>query len=603
MSFLPFLNKKNSNSANSDSLKSDITNQDIWEKKEFLQKIFNEIPDAIIVTRLSDGKIVEVNKYWTEIFGYSRAESIGNSVIDLNVYFDPKDRDKIIERLKKSQSVYKIELPFRQRGGNVGTAQLSVERIEVSGKLYAVSVIHDVTQSIQKDKELSLVHNFFQDILNSIADPVFVKNEKHSFEVLNNAFCKFIGHPREDLIGKSDYDFFPKTEADVFWKKDEEVYQTGQENINEEKITDRKGVVHIISTKKTLYQDAEKHKFIVGIIQDISTGKKLETLHKIQRDLAMTLSCQGDLNNILKKMLEIIIGIDGIDCGGVYYENKITGNYDLVSHQGLSERFVEEVKSYKTDSPNIQFAKKGIPLYLTYSELIKQENIPEINREGLRALAILPIMQNEKLLAILNVASHTGDSIFEEVRSLLENIAAQIVDVIFRIQIEEKLKKSEEYYRMLIENSTDNVAQIRQDGTIIYDSPSLESMLGYKPEEVIGKSGFEYIHPDDLSNVTNIFKQGFSNPGRIYKVQFRFRHKNGEYRVMEGTGKVIDSSDDLGQVVLLTSRDITERITIENQIKDRNLELEKLNKLMVGREVRMSELKTENEALKKAVKY
>ena len=113
-------------------------------------------------------------------------------------------------------------------------------------------------------------------IINSIADPIFVKDRDHHWVLLNDACCQFIGHPREKLLGKSDYDFFPKKEADVFRKKDEEVFKTGRENLNEENFTDAKGVVHTILTKKRLYKDSSGSPFIVGIIRDITDRKKAE---------------------------------------------------------------------------------------------------------------------------------------------------------------------------------------------------------------------------------------------------------------------------------------------------------------------------------------
>ncbi len=58
-------------------------------------------------------------------------------------------------------------------------------------------------------------------LLEVLPNPVFVKDEQHRWVLLNDACCRFIGHERSELIGKSDYDFFPKSEADVFWKKDD----------------------------------------------------------------------------------------------------------------------------------------------------------------------------------------------------------------------------------------------------------------------------------------------------------------------------------------------------------------------------------------------
>ena len=123
--------------------------------------------------------------------------------------------------------------------------------------------------------------NFLEMIISSIAEPIFVKDEKHSWILINKAFCDFLGYKREELIGKSDFDFFPKEQAQVFWDKDEEVIKSGMENSNEERLTNAQGVVHTIVTKKTLYIDKKGQKFLVGIIRDITKQKESEEKLKI----------------------------------------------------------------------------------------------------------------------------------------------------------------------------------------------------------------------------------------------------------------------------------------------------------------------------------
>jgi len=59
-----------------------------------------------------------------------------------------------------------------------------------------------------------------ENIINSIGTPIFVKDRQHRLVLLNDAFCEFVGHPREALLDKSDYDFAQKTEADVYWDRD-----------------------------------------------------------------------------------------------------------------------------------------------------------------------------------------------------------------------------------------------------------------------------------------------------------------------------------------------------------------------------------------------
>jgi PAS domain S-box-containing protein len=117
---------------------------------------------------------------------------------------------------------------------------------------------------------------YLGNIINVAADPIFVKDRQHRYILLNDSMCEFMGRKREDLIGKSDYDFFPKEEADVFWSKDEEVFNLEKENTNEEFFTDASDIRHTIVTKKTIYTDKKGAKIIVGIIRDITQQKKIE---------------------------------------------------------------------------------------------------------------------------------------------------------------------------------------------------------------------------------------------------------------------------------------------------------------------------------------
>ncbi len=110
---------------------------------------------------------------------------------------------------------------------------------------------------------------FLHQTINGISDPIFVKDRQHRWVLLNDRYCDFVGHSREELIGKSDYDFFPQPEADIVREKDELVFTTNITNENQDIFTDALGITHLISTKKSCFEDETGNQFLVGSIRDI----------------------------------------------------------------------------------------------------------------------------------------------------------------------------------------------------------------------------------------------------------------------------------------------------------------------------------------------
>jgi diguanylate cyclase (GGDEF)-like protein/PAS domain S-box-containing protein len=125
-------------------------------------------------------------------------------------------------------------------------------------------------------EEFKRSKEFLQTVINTIPDPVFVKNKDHHWIILNQAYCQFIGYPLEVLMTKSDYDIFPAHEAEAFWAQDQLVFQTGEPQEHEDEFTDAFGTTHIIATKKSLHKDAAGNLFLVGVIRDITERKRAE---------------------------------------------------------------------------------------------------------------------------------------------------------------------------------------------------------------------------------------------------------------------------------------------------------------------------------------
>lgn len=125
--------------------------------------------------------------------------------------------------------------------------------------------------SLQEDSREDLLKKFIQFIPN----PVFIKNRQHRWILLNRAFADFLGKSPEELLFKTDYDFFSEAEADVFWQKDEEVFLTGQLNENEESLTDAEGNTRWLLTRKVAFLNEQNDPILLGVITDITPQRAL----------------------------------------------------------------------------------------------------------------------------------------------------------------------------------------------------------------------------------------------------------------------------------------------------------------------------------------
>lgn len=126
------------------------------------------------------------------------------------------------------------------------------------------------------EEELKRSKEFLHRVINSIPDPVFVKDSQHRWVVLNEAYSKLLGKPIEEIIEKSDHEVFPEHEADVFWQQDDLVFKYESELEHEEEFTDTNGTTYKIATKRSLHKDAAGNLFLVGVIRDITQRKTIE---------------------------------------------------------------------------------------------------------------------------------------------------------------------------------------------------------------------------------------------------------------------------------------------------------------------------------------
>ncbi|GMU91336.1 MAG: hypothetical protein AMXMBFR4_03940 [Candidatus Hydrogenedentota bacterium] len=138
-------------------------------------------------------------------------------------------------------------------------------------------------------------------------------------------------------------------------------------------------------------------------------------------------------------------------------------------------------------------------------------------------------------------------------------------DITERKREEVTLARNERYYRALIENALDLITLLDANGTILYESPSITRVLGYDSEELIGRSVFEFLHPDDRGEVVKTFMKGLEDPEAPQLAVFRCLHKDGSWRTFESIGRNLLNDPEI-RAAVINSRDVTERVQLEQQL-------------------------------------
>jgi two-component system cell cycle sensor histidine kinase/response regulator CckA len=120
-------------------------------------------------------------------------------------------------------------------------------------------------------------------------------------------------------------------------------------------------------------------------------------------------------------------------------------------------------------------------------------------------------------------------------------------------------------FRSLVQNISDIITVLADNGTIKYESPSVERILGFKPEELTGRNAFEFVHPDDIPALQVKFLVAINNPSRSVSHAFRFRHIDGSWVYLEAIGNNLLSDPGINGLVV-TSRDVTARRSLEEAL-------------------------------------
>jgi len=147
-------------------------NAEMSDARNELQTIFNTSPDAALITRLSDGKIVDINDGFTTITGYARDEIIGKTTLEIKSWKDPAVRQEMVESLNNDGFCENFEAEFLKKDGGVFIGINSAKVIPIQGVPHIISVTRDITERIRNGKKLEASQSLFRSLFENMAEGV-----------------------------------------------------------------------------------------------------------------------------------------------------------------------------------------------------------------------------------------------------------------------------------------------------------------------------------------------------------------------------------------------------------------------------------------------
>jgi len=137
-------------------------------------------------------------------------------------------------------------------------------------------------------------------------------------------------------------------------------------------------------------------------------------------------------------------------------------------------------------------------------------------------------------------------------RSQFTEMAHKIRSAVKYRQEHKALQESETRFRALIENASDVIRIINREGKIVFDTAASSRALGYPPDYTLGKSPFDFIHPDDHARIRDALSEVFQNTNPGIPTEFRIRRADGTYTWVESIGKNLIGVPGVDGIVVTT---------------------------------------------------
>ncbi len=512
--------------------------------EESFRAMFENNPHAMGVFDKATLRLLEVNAACSRLYGYSREELLGGmSVVDLRPKEDMQDFLSIVQQVDKNDEELLSRSTWRHRkkDGSLFYVQLTSYEILFNNHPALHILVNDITEFRQSKSELLKANERFELVTHATNDVIWDVNLKTNLIWWNDNYYSKFGYPKY-----AEYLLPDSWTEHVHHDDKERVLQSISHCIDngcsfwsaEYRFVKADGsIAHVFDRGNIVFDTNREAIRIVGAMQDITERKHFQ--EELQRS-------ESRLNTIFESVMDAMITVDD-EMKIVLFNAAAERIFGCSAADVLGKSLDQFVPPHYRWGHTISMREYGSTSNET-RQMGYSHDVWALRANGQE----FPIEAS-----ISTVATESGKLYNVVVRDTTEKKKAA-----------ERLRNSEEKFRMVVQNLTDIVTIVDAHGIILYESPAITSILGYEQDEILGRSVFEFIHIDDIENVIHAMSLVFeSQPNNLTnRIEYRFLAKDGSYVTLESVGvNQLDNPAIEGLVV--TSRDMTERKNAEDTLR------------------------------------